>query len=274
MRVAPAPLPDDPEVPMVRRSVRAQVKRMPVVGPAARRAAGRRGITAPMVDDDAAGPTSTYGDAYDYVFVVTHGRSGSTLLTGILNSIPGYLVRGENQGYVHHLFKAHRAVMARRQSQLASGEPTTSTHPWFGVEDYPPGVALDHMRRLVVDTLLRPAPDSRVLGFKEIRYGQQDVVEHLTFLRTLFPSTKFVFNTRNREEVLRSDWWADRDPADLDVILTRMAAAEEAHADVSCHVHYDDYRDDAAALQPLFDFLGEEFDVDTVREVMAVRHSY
>ena len=33
----------------------------------------------------------------DYVFVMTYGRSGSTLLMGILNSIPGWLLRGENR---------------------------------------------------------------------------------------------------------------------------------------------------------------------------------
>ena len=29
-----------------------------------------------------------------YVFICTYGRSGSTLLQGVLNSIPGYLIRG------------------------------------------------------------------------------------------------------------------------------------------------------------------------------------
>ena len=29
----------------------------------------------------------------DHVFVMTYGRSGSTLLMGILNSIPGWLLR-------------------------------------------------------------------------------------------------------------------------------------------------------------------------------------
>jgi len=31
-----------------------------------------------------------------YVFVVTYGRSGSTLMQGLLNALPGVLVRGES----------------------------------------------------------------------------------------------------------------------------------------------------------------------------------
>ncbi len=39
-----------------------------------------------------------------YLFIVTYGRSGSTLLQGILNSIPGYLIRGENRAALFHLY--------------------------------------------------------------------------------------------------------------------------------------------------------------------------
>jgi hypothetical protein len=33
----------------------------------------------------------------DHLFVVTWGRSGSTLQIGLLNTLPGYLVRGGNR---------------------------------------------------------------------------------------------------------------------------------------------------------------------------------
>ena len=36
--------------------------------------------------------------------MVTYGRSGSTLLMGLLNTLPGYLIRGENRDALHHLF--------------------------------------------------------------------------------------------------------------------------------------------------------------------------
>jgi hypothetical protein len=113
-----------------------------------------------------------------------------------------------------------------------------------------------------------------VLGFKEIRYGQADLTEYLGFVRSLFPSSRFVFNTRDPAGVLKSDWWADRDPADLTAIRERLAAAEEAHRDVSFHVHYDDYQDAPEQLEGLFAFLGEPFDVDAVRAVLALPHSY
>ena len=267
------------EVTVPRRGIRATVKRIPVVGPAARRAAAARTSAEAdpeELDEETSVPgshDSAPADRYGYVFVVTHGRSGSTLLNGILNSIPGYLIRGENQGYLHDLFRAHRGAVSRRRA-LRKDSPTTPQHPWFGIEDYPPRLAVTRMQALVLDTVLRPEPDSRVLGFKEIRYGQPDVVDYLGFIRTLFPGARFVFNSRDPAGVLKSDWWADRDPADLTTIRERLAEAEQAHREVSYHVHYDDYRDAPEQLEGLFGFLGEPFDVDAVRAVMAVPHSY
>ena len=52
-----------------------------------------------------------------YLFVLTYGRSGSTLLQGILNSIPGYLVRGENRQILFHLHEFHRTGVAERREQ-------------------------------------------------------------------------------------------------------------------------------------------------------------
>src|SRR3954464_1127587 len=45
-------------------------------------------------------------DLPGFVFVVTYGRSGSTLVQGLLNALPGTLVRGENNFYILPLFQA------------------------------------------------------------------------------------------------------------------------------------------------------------------------
>jgi len=42
------------------------------------------------------------------VLIITYDRSGSTLLQGILNSIDGCLIRGENNGFCLHLFLAQQ----------------------------------------------------------------------------------------------------------------------------------------------------------------------
>ena len=72
----------------------------------------------------------------DFVFVVTYGRSGSTLLMGLLNSIPGFLIRGENWDALHHLFRFHQTL----EDGSRRWEPARlrqRTHPFFGAGDFP-----------------------------------------------------------------------------------------------------------------------------------------
>ncbi|HEX7738413.1 MAG TPA: sulfotransferase [Marmoricola sp.] len=215
-------------------------------------------------------------DDLSYVFVVTYGRSGSTLLLGILHSTPGWLIRGENAGAVYWLHRHYKTIVDEPQSKRRA-KPFPSTHPWFGFDGYPRKRARAAIRALIIDTLLRPEPDTRVTGFKEIRWNQPDLIDYLRFLQELFPGAKFVFNTRSLDQVAKSKWWAERDDAIDELARTEALQAEAAAAlgpEAAFTVRYDDYVDDPASLRGLFEWLGEEFDEDRVRAVMTVPHSY
>jgi len=215
-------------------------------------------------------------DRWSFLFIVTYGRSGSTLLCGALNTIPGFLIRGENDQALYRLFSFHRDLVHRRAEFSKPGHVLPPEHPWYGIDEYNDEAVLRHFRQAVVNGLLRPGPDTRVMGFKEIRYDLEDLEDYLAFLRRLFPRVRFVFNSRDHAAVLRSQWWADRPdgPERLRRFQARLDAAERANADVSVHVSYDDYKDDVEGFRGLFDFLGEPFGVVELRNVLSRRHSY
>ncbi|MFJ6216523.1 sulfotransferase [Streptomyces sp. NPDC092296] len=215
------------------------------------------------------------GPALGYLFILTYGRSGSTLLQNLLSTLPGVLVRGENQGVLYDLYRFHSKVLHHRD-RLAGSSPLPPFHPWWGIDGYPEDAALAEMRHLVLETLIRPRPESRIVGFKEICWPEEDLAEYVAFLRQLFPGARFVFNTRQLADVARSKWWATMPDAldRLTLIEKRMAAVVEDLGSSAIRVHYDDYCADVEALRPLHEWLGAEFDVERVRTVMAVRHSY
>ena len=208
-----------------------------------------------------------------YVFVMTYGRSGSTLVQGILNSIPGYLIRGENSAALNHLYAYHQTLLAESErGNLVNRRKVT--HPYFGMPDFPPAASLAGIRRLVLDTVLRPEPDTRVTGFKEIRWYHEDLAEYVAFLRQVFPGARFVVNTRNQADVLKSKWWAKKDNSDyLAGIERRILAVAEGLGDAAYRVHYDDYVSDPSVLRGLYAWLGEEFDSARVRATLGTRHS-
>lgn len=214
-----------------------------------------------------------------FVFIVTYGRSGSTLLQNLLNTLPGYQIRGENENTTLHLAQAWGVLRFSDQvnGRRRAGTKSDQTSPWYGAERIEAdayGVALAES---FVRNVLRPSEGVRVSGFKEIRYHlhPKGFWRHLNFLASCFPDAKFIFNTRNHDDVAQSGWWRDRDPTEVDEVLT---AAERLYADYAarfparCHsLHYDDYVADPRTLRGLFDFLGEPYDAKLVDDVMAMR---
>lgn len=213
---------------------------------------------------------------YDFIFMITYGRSGSTLLQGILNSIEGVMVRGENHNTLYLLYQSLKnASMARSRFGAL---PTESRNPWWGIDLFDHEQYQDAIRDLFIRTILKPRAHHRVVGFKEIRYGEEvpDLSSYLNFMAEAFPRSCFIFNSRNLEEVAKSAWWAERPNAKsyLEKVEARFRLVYEEHRSHSTWVHYDDYVGKPAALEYLFEFLGAPFDANRVTRIMAVPHSY
>lgn len=211
----------------------------------------------------------------DYLFVLTYGRSGSTLLQGILNSIPGYVIRGENAAYLKGLYAAHRRATYHKKRKMGAAE-RGSKGAWFGIDGYDVALAEERFRELVRDALLRPPSDTRVTGFKEIRYADPNLKEFVEFMTRVFPGARFIVNTRNLDEVAQSEWWAKdpEAPEDLAAVEKRLLEVAQDLGPQAYRVHYNDYIADPATLRGLFDWLGEEFDEVTLKAVMSEKHSF
>ncbi len=212
-----------------------------------------------------------------YLFLVTYGRSGSTLVQHLLNRIDGVTLRGENNNALWHIFNAWHALdsAAPIRDLRARGGTTGPAQPWFGAEAIDADALGHAMVHAFVTTVLRPPPGTRVAGFKEIRMHADPSLfaPYLDFIRRFFPGSRFVFNTRDHAAVARSAWWAICDPAYVRATLAEaealFAAYARANPDCCAALHYDDYMRDPAALQPLFDLLGQRPPDNVIAEVLA-----
>lgn len=214
-----------------------------------------------------------------FVFVVTYGRSGSTLLQNVLNTIPGYCIRGENANTLAHLAKAWHTVETEEVLRGArrNGVETPPSHPWYGAELVRPFSYGKSMAEVFTREVLHLPKGVRVGGFKEIRFHTQPTLFRpcMQFIRTFFPGARFVFNTRNHAAVAKSGWWADMHEARVYQTLKEAESLFQdwiaSYPDICLKTHYDDYNGKPEALRPLFDFLGEEFDLARVSQVLQTR---
>jgi hypothetical protein len=225
-----------------------------------------------------------------YLFVITYGRSGSTLTQNLLNSIPGYCIRGENAHVTSFLCRAilaierdenikRRRALARRPNgtdrvllRKMMGKPFD---PWYGAES----INVPQFGKGLFNSFVRSClnlPDgTRVGGFKEIRlpYAPDLFDSHLDILRVYFPSTRFIFQTRDYATISKSAWWASRDPEETKSFL-KMADSLflnylNRHPDICFHLRYETYSEDPTALKPLFKFLDEPFDAERIASILA-----
>ena len=213
------------------------------------------------------------------VFVVTYGRSGSTLIQNLLNGLPGYVIRGENENLVAQLARAWDSVISseQRAKMFDLGKVTDRTDPWFGYE----AVAADELGAALAagfaETVLRPGPETRITGFKEIRWHADPMLfpVSLEFLRNFFPSARFIFNTRDHEQVIRSGWWKRMKPENVKRQLSQAEALYRDYAgrnpSICLEVNYTTLVGGADAWRPVFEFLDEPFDRALVQGVLDTR---
>lgn len=216
------------------------------------------------------------GQVEKSVFIITYGRSGSTLLQNMLNALPGYCLRGENANLLAPLVRAWHGLRHSDQaaSMRARGTPSGPHQPWFGYEAIEADSFGQEIAGTFLRTVLRPEPDTRVLGFKEIRWHEDPALFQpmLEFLARYMPQAHFIFNTRNHGEVRNSGWWRSMKRA---AVLEQLETAEalyrrwqSAHPQCSLAMHYDEYARDPAAWRPLFAFLDEPYDRVLVESVL------
>lgn len=228
-----------------------------------------------------------YGPKDGYVFLVTYGRSGSTLMSNYLNSFPGYCIRGENNNVLHHLCSAVRSLenvnfTFRREDKAKPFSKRrvemqrimeTPKDPWYGAELVNPSRFAKTVFDNFVKEILAPPPGTRVAGFKEIRWANYlgMLNNHLDMVAQYFPNTKFIFQTRDAESVSKSGWWKERPAEDVRRFVKNSDNAFLSYlktSDASMLVRYEDIVQGDDALRKVAEFLGEDFCSQTAHNII------
>lgn len=218
---------------------------------------------------------------FESVLIVTYGRTGSTLLQGVLNSVPGVVVRGENNGFCSGLFRSYLAINA---VQTHPGDDVTN--PFYGSNLFSEIQFLSDARNLLECQLLPVSRDGiKCWGFKEIRYtpaslqinGKYVLREYLDFLALLMPKPAFVFLTRNLDDVISSGFWKKKEDKYVRTQIQAFQAAAGVWSKGKKHSFWIDYNDivtRSANLRSLHGFLGVPYDEEEIEKVLMTKHSY
>lgn len=170
-------------------------------------------------------------ERHRYVFVVTYGRSGSTLVQGLLNVFPRVLVRGENDLYLLDLFRALARVRAFREEHGEHGSRNVVS-AFYGLKAIRRSAFMQAMNDVVTTGVIGnlDAADYDVLGFKEVVWHRLSRDETTAFFDTMdkaFPGVRYVLNTRDVDRVLGSGFWRDADADEARALILRVVEIQD-----------------------------------------------
>jgi hypothetical protein len=170
-------------------------------------------------------------ERFRYVFVVTYGRSGSTLVQGLLNAFPRVLVRGENDLYLLDLYRALARLRAFRELHGEQGSRNVVS-AFYGLKAIRRSAFMQAMNDVVTTGVIGnlDADDYDVLGFKEVVWHRIAPDETAAFFDTMdkaFPGVRYVLNTRDVERVLGSGFWRDADTDEARSLIERVVEIQE-----------------------------------------------
>lgn len=217
----------------------------------------------------------TYPRLRNCLFIVTYGRSGSTVLQRMLQTLPDSHIVGENAAAFEGVY--HTMLRLRWAKQKMGRSKRPASHPWYGVNAMDlPGFGAAAAAGFVQHVLGAPA-SARYVGFKEIRYFRlrNRFDDYLDFMWSVFPGATFVFLTRPWEDCAQSSWYAswprERVKSRITGMDARFRAYEQAHPERCFSLTYDEMCADPLALEPLFDRLDAGIDPRAIEAILAER---
>jgi hypothetical protein len=147
------------------------------------------------------------------ILICATGRSGSTTLQRVINSIPNSNICGENFGAINSLLDFYRKIKHSTANNIPGNIHPTSYEDilkqnikpaWYNSYNYSQIVQLI---RMTIINMFKNKDTTTIWGFKEIRYDSGNI-NYITDFKELFPQTKVIVHFRmNLVEQSKSGWF-------------------------------------------------------------------
>jgi hypothetical protein len=212
------------------------------------------------------------------VLICATGRSGSTTMQRIINTIPNSNICGENFGAVNSLLEFYRRIK-KTTNDYVPGQKNPVTldtiveknikPAWYNSYNYDQIVFLIKM---TIINLFKKNESTNLWGFKEIRYDSGNI-NYIKDFKELFPQTKVIIQTReNILEQSKSGWHKDDKNAFLFLKKTSKELYDFGFKNKEwCYLTSFERMFDKNNVSNLFSFIGcgENFNEQKYKEILS-----
>ena len=107
---------------------------------------------------------------YNVILIVSYGRSGSTLLQGVVNTLPKVDIKGENYNFCWGIYQAWKSICVAKSKFGVGNKTKMKSSSWYGAELLSPSNFQETASKLIKEQFGILNDSDIVWGFKEIRY--------------------------------------------------------------------------------------------------------
>ena len=211
------------------------------------------------------------------VLICATGRSGSTTMQRLINTIPNSNICGENFAAINSLLEFYRRIKQSTIDNIPGHlHPLTYEQliennikpAWYNTYNYSQIV---YLIKIMIINMFKNSEKTNLWGFKEIRYDSGNI-NYIKDFKELFPQTKVIIQVReNIKNQSKSGWFKD-DPTSIPFLIkTSKELADFAVKNKEwCYLTSFERMFDRNNLQNIFSFIDcrEKYDENKITDVL------
>lgn len=211
------------------------------------------------------------------VLICATGRSGSTTMQRIINTIPNSNICGENYGAINSILEFYRRLKTTTKEYVpghlrpATFEDIVSKNvkpSWYNSYNLE---KIIQMIKITIINMFKNLESTNIWGFKEIRYDSGNI-NYVKDFKELFPQTKVIIQIRENIKLQsKSGWLKDDKNAIKFLTQTNKELVNFALANKEwCYLTSFERMFDKNSLKNLFSFIGcgENYDENKITEIL------
>jgi hypothetical protein len=211
------------------------------------------------------------------VLICATGRSGSTTMQRIINTIPNSNICGENFGAVNSLLEFYKRLKHASKNFIPGGYTPKKYEELIAINFKPSWYNSFNFQevvnniKLTITNLFKNSPNTNVWGFKEIRYEVEDI-KYINEFKELFPQTKVIIQIRhNILTQSKSGWYKNNKKAILELYKQNNNLINFYNKNKSyCYLTTFERMFDKNNIKNMFNFIGcgEHYNEKKVDEIL------
>jgi len=211
------------------------------------------------------------------VLICATGRSGSTTMQRIINTIPNSNICGENYGAINSLLEFYKRLKTTTKEYVpghlrpATFEDIVSKNvkpSWYNSYNLNQIV---HMIKIMIINMFKNSEKTYLWGFKEIRY-ESDNIQYIKEFKELFPQTKVIIQIREDLSKQSKSGWFKNDPNAFNYLNknTKQLVNFALKNREWCYLTSFEQMFDRNNLKKIFLFIdcGEKYDENKITEIL------